>query len=461
MPELVLFKRRWHMASDTLPVMMLLLCIVHVVWFIPYATGYWSVESTGLIYDCPQATYLRVANYSLFALFGLAAINEAAIFVLGLRGGPFQTRKRRLVPPLLYVEIALWLLLLAFTIYCTVIVYSPRVQQTCWTNNPCQWADRFPVACRDKSGAAVAKLSPECQMIVDWKEEVSCWDLWIKYGLNWMSSTTEIISGWIEDIEAQTGMPIDQLERDKPGEFDQIVGAYNDQFYDLFLNSTASNKRLCAGPFNSTRWEDTLGLTYDDSTSIRTGNMIITSFNGVNFTTPAQYNEFISKHENVFAWVNNQLLLAMQNNTEISLDVESGNYTEATEMPWTDCLSDTCQEWLQAADACTEWASILLLPNPKDRRHFFEVVVISSWSVLAATALVFYLCFNAFPSYDDVDSWEGTVKSLSALCCMGGALGGSANVGGSELEVSREIAKSLNLLFGGIDMDPTGSAGAA
>jgi hypothetical protein len=67
-------------------------------------------------------------------------------------------------------------------------------------------------------------------------------------------------------------------------------------------------------------------------------------------------------------------------------------------------------------------------------------VVISSWSVLAATALVFYLCFNAFPSYDDVDSWEGTVKSLSSLCCMGGALGGSATVGGSELEVSREIA---------------------
>lgn len=39
------------------------------------------------------------------------------------------------------------------------------------------------------------------------------------------------------------------------------------------------------------------------------------------------------------------------------------------EMPWTDCLSDTCQEWLQAADACTEWASILLLPNPKDRQE--------------------------------------------------------------------------------------------
>jgi hypothetical protein len=33
-----------------------------------------------------QANYLRAANYALFALFGLAAINEAAIFVIGLRG---------------------------------------------------------------------------------------------------------------------------------------------------------------------------------------------------------------------------------------------------------------------------------------------------------------------------------------------------------------------------------------
>lgn len=113
--------------------MMALLCITHVVWFIPYATGacmplqrwpalggcspqppwlllrprclrpqpplrslfppptppqagYYSIEGTGLRYDCQQGTLLRVANYGLFALFALAALNEAAITVLGLRG---------------------------------------------------------------------------------------------------------------------------------------------------------------------------------------------------------------------------------------------------------------------------------------------------------------------------------------------------------------------------------------
>lgn len=49
--------------------------------------GAWSIEGTGLQYDCTHANELRVANYSLFALFGLAAINEAVLTVMGLRGG--------------------------------------------------------------------------------------------------------------------------------------------------------------------------------------------------------------------------------------------------------------------------------------------------------------------------------------------------------------------------------------
>lgn len=72
MPELLLFKRRWHAATgehsrrsdqapaalpplppptqqsrlllaaptaDALPALMILLCLFHVLWFIPYATG--------------------------------------------------------------------------------------------------------------------------------------------------------------------------------------------------------------------------------------------------------------------------------------------------------------------------------------------------------------------------------------------------------------------------------------
>lgn len=42
-----------------------------------------------------------------------------------------------------------------------------------------------------------------------------------------------------------------------------------------------------------------------------------------------------------------------------------------------------------------------------------------------------FFTFNAFPNYDDVDSWEGSVKSLGRMCCFGAALSGSAEVGGT------------------------------
>lgn len=56
-----------------------------VICHAPFAGSY-TVESTGVRYDCPQGIQLRVANYSLFALFAAAAVNEALITVLGLRG---------------------------------------------------------------------------------------------------------------------------------------------------------------------------------------------------------------------------------------------------------------------------------------------------------------------------------------------------------------------------------------
>lgn len=39
----------------------------------------------------------------------------------------------------------------------------------------------------------------------------ACWDLWIKYGLNYMSTITESLTGWISEIEGRVGMSIDQV----------------------------------------------------------------------------------------------------------------------------------------------------------------------------------------------------------------------------------------------------------
>ncbi len=44
--------------------------------------------------------------------------------------------------------------------------------------------------------------------------------------------------------------------------------------------------------------------------------------------------------------------------------------------------------------------------------------------------LVLFVCFNAFPDYNDVDSWEGTVRKINQLCLCGGGLVGNATVSG-------------------------------
>ena len=49
--------------------------------------------------------------------------------------------------------------------------------------------------------------------------------------------------------------------------------------------------------------------------------------------------------------------------------------------------------------------------------------------LLCIRRLVCFMVYNAFPM-DDVDSWEGSIKSLGRMCCFDAMLSGSAAVGG-------------------------------
>ena len=67
--------------------------------------------------------------------------------------------------------------------------------------------------------------------------------------------------------------------------------------------------------------------------------------------------------------------------------------------------------------------------------------------------LLVTVAFNSFPDYHEVDSWEGSLKKLTRCMCCGSMLEEVA-LDTSE-SASREIAKNLSILFGGIDLDPT------
>lgn len=92
MASLVLFRRRWHIASDVIPLVAFLLALQHLVWFCLYVAGEGaahcrapgegapqesasracgsfhcagtvSLERSGLDPDCNAKVVLRVANY--------------------------------------------------------------------------------------------------------------------------------------------------------------------------------------------------------------------------------------------------------------------------------------------------------------------------------------------------------------------------------------------------------------
>lgn len=75
-----------------------------------------AAHARGFLMSCCAAS-TQLTTYSRLAAtadpFNSHPPNSSQL--LHTAGGPFQTRKRRLVPPLLYVEILLWVLLLAFT----------------------------------------------------------------------------------------------------------------------------------------------------------------------------------------------------------------------------------------------------------------------------------------------------------------------------------------------------------
>jgi hypothetical protein len=64
----------------------------------------------------------------------------------------------------------------------------------------------------------------------------------------------------------------------------------------------------------------------------------------------------------------------------------------------------------RAADECEQWAQILALPNPSDRKRFFQILVITSWAVLGVTGWV--LCLPASQPASRPVSWPGYLHTL-------------------------------------------------
>ncbi|KAL6777560.1 hypothetical protein ACKKBG_A14745 [Auxenochlorella protothecoides x Auxenochlorella symbiontica] len=421
MPELRLFNRRWHISTDVLPLLGAFLAVCHVVYFVPILAGAWTVESTGIQYSCNVGTQLRVAVYSLLGLFALSVIVEFSLTSIGLKGGPLEERKRKPIHVLLYMEVALWLTLVVFTAYGTYILASPKVPTSCWDNNPCAYSTEIPAACTGALNAeGVATLSNACQLVVsNMNDFQSCYLEWFTMGIEYtVTSFPNYTYDW--DCDANHNFTAEQYSHFLvEAEFGGNVTAYNEA-----VNSSTDDGN------------DDSDDADDCTASPRSGSA----------ADIASYNARLKRC--------GKLAFLLEESFVQMLGIPYDNSSLSTTVPWSPCQNQTCQTLLMAGDECTEWDVLFKLGNPSSRKGFVIGLVWGSWAMLAVTALSVYIAFNSFPDYEDVEGWEGSLKSISRLCCCTALMQQTA-LDGSDATAQREIALSLKMLFGGIDLDPT------
>lgn len=82
--------------------------------------------------DCEHTGSYRAAVSGLIATFALSFIFETAACFVGFRGAPFQTRKRNLLPVLIYLNGLSILAQIGFNAYATALLSSdpPKCSDT-------------------------------------------------------------------------------------------------------------------------------------------------------------------------------------------------------------------------------------------------------------------------------------------------------------------------------------------
>ncbi|GAB4819117.1 hypothetical protein N2152v2_006163 [Parachlorella kessleri] len=303
-----------------------------------------------------------------------------------------EARKRSAMTPLLYLEVILWGLLLAFTIFGTWVISDNSIAETCWQVNPCadlgESTKGLPNlgACKLDNGTSAPNSTPVCaQVFADLNAYSDCFNDWFGYAASYYVN---------------------------PGPWnasDCVVGDIN-AVGDSGTNSSSNSS--------------------SDSTSSSDSD----NNNPINPIPP-----------NMTVVIESFILDAF--------GVPYDPHDIVGSAPWFFCFNASCQSLLRQGDACNQWNILESLKvTSQSRKAVFEGLIYSSWGMLAITGLIVYLTFNSFPDYSDLDSWERTLKGIASTCCCGSQLEAAAGNGDP---ASREIAKSLHMLFGGIDLDPS------
>ena len=130
MPAIKLYGRRWHFGTDVIPLPAALAFTFHFSWVIillvgALASGEWPSHC-----ESWQGVQYIILFAAYFGSFAVASVNDALLFYHGVKGAPFEEKKRKYVVPLLYLGTVPLLIQAAATFYGTWVCVD--LEPDCW-----------------------------------------------------------------------------------------------------------------------------------------------------------------------------------------------------------------------------------------------------------------------------------------------------------------------------------------
>jgi len=392
-----------------MPLLAGFLALFHLVFLIPLLSVTTTTESSD--YECDETFKVRFTLFLLIALYIISFLNEIAVIIYGLRGGPLEVKRRRVLTPLLHLWMFLSLLILVMTCFATYVGESNNVGKSCWSENPCEYSQTvIPAACTvEKTGDV--ELSPSCLAIWDRGDRfMECFTKWLDYG------ATALVNYY------EYSTPNPKYETNKDDEF--ALNAYFRPI-DRATYQCADNVK-----FQSKKFEQFSAKAYGEG---------------------AVENNITA----IVEWEKQQVNLPLSYELSLlsALNVTHTNATAGSDAPWFKCFGAECQQWIKYGDECTDWRTMINIPSADNRKKAFLATVYASWAILAVQAVVIYFTFNSWQNYEMEEAWTGVTKGFGKF------LGCHKNLEEAETEdgtsAATEIGSLLHMLFGGIDLDPT------
>lgn len=122
-------------------------------------------------------------------------------------------------------------------------------------------------------------------------------------------------------------------------------------------------------------------------------------------------------------------------------------------VPWNDCLSQACINLVASVTLCEPYNQLIFFGDHSTEYSYALAAIWGSWALLLLIVIIFVLAYNAFPNYQEQDSWVKTVKSMARLCCFYSILKHTKTEDGED--AAEGLGALLHKLFGGIDLDQT------